>query len=591
MIPATAGCEDPMDRRKFLLGVGGASIGGSALLGSGAFSRVESQRSVEIAVAQDPDAYLGLKPLDTPNSQNYVALDDDGHLYIQIDGEGDQQDVGGDGPIGQGVNSDSRTWFDGMFEICNQGKEDACISWEFGDDFQMRDEAELVFYYDGEEDGDPTTSGRMDVEEGRKVPLALGECATIGLRTETFDVDATGDDPLFDGEIKLIADVDGDCFVDEPVEPECPEEGTWDEIGDEDQAGGPVIIMGLDSELGSGRDYHGPPEEHAEMVATLLGNVSNGQDGILVLGGDPTSYSNIEQYWEDDIGSDPQVDENVDFIYEIEDIKKVDLGEYAMIGVVSGTGQIFRGLTDDQNDELIDRRGEIADFVNNGGGLLVKTQDGLSDPAGLLDPFGEFDGMFGIDGPGYGDAEDTIEITQAGEDFGLDAEEDEDGLNTWESWCCWHDVYTSYPEFLDVLAWNTDSTSDGVGHAAALGGAEVIVPREVALKIFSGMDTIEIGEQECYDLEVENRGEEDIEGEFDVELVSTNGSVEVDLPETVSLEGGEDGGEKAIYEDAICVECDAEGTIEVDVELLGEGGELVDVTMVVECVEEIPEEC
>lgn len=202
-----------MERRKFLIGAGALAAGGAAALGSGAFSRVESQRQVSIEVAADPDAYVGLQPLESANSQNYVALDDNGHLYIQIDGEGNQQDVDGyENPdLGAGVNSDSRTWFDEMFLLCNQGKEDACFWWEPSENWEARDEAELYFYYDGDQDGDGTTEGRVDVGAGRKVGLRVGECAVMGLRTETFDVDATDDAPLFDGDIVLYADVDAEC--------------------------------------------------------------------------------------------------------------------------------------------------------------------------------------------------------------------------------------------------------------------------------------------------------------------------------------------------------------------------------------------
>ena len=75
-----------MDRRKFLVGLGSASVGGSALVGSGAFSRVDAQRAVTIQVAEDPDAYLGMDKCsidgsETPNS-SYASLDDDGHLRI-----------------------------------------------------------------------------------------------------------------------------------------------------------------------------------------------------------------------------------------------------------------------------------------------------------------------------------------------------------------------------------------------------------------------------------------------------------------------------------------------------------------------------
>ena len=100
-----------MKRRKFLVGASGVAIGGSALLGSGAFSRVESQRDITIQVAEDPNAYLGLDECDTLHGDNYVFIDEKGHLEI---------DIGENPNGGQGVNSDSRTWFDNVFEITNQ---------------------------------------------------------------------------------------------------------------------------------------------------------------------------------------------------------------------------------------------------------------------------------------------------------------------------------------------------------------------------------------------------------------------------------------------------------------------------------------
>lgn len=49
-----------MKRRTFVLGMGTAAVGGSALLGSGAFSRTESQRSVVVETVGDEDAYMRL---------------------------------------------------------------------------------------------------------------------------------------------------------------------------------------------------------------------------------------------------------------------------------------------------------------------------------------------------------------------------------------------------------------------------------------------------------------------------------------------------------------------------------------------------
>ncbi len=579
-----------MDRRKFLVGVGSASLGGSALLGSGAFSRVESHRNVTIQVAEDPDAYLGLKPLDTPNSQNYVELDENGHLRVDI-GDGGLRE--GDGPAGEGVNSNSRTWFDGMFDICNQGKEDACIYWEFGDDFEMRDEAELIFYYDGDEDGDETTEGRVDVEAGREVPLEIGECARIGLRTETFDVDATEEGPLFEGNIKLVADVDLDCFEDPPVdEPEdCPEEETWDEVGDRDEAGGPVILMELDSELGPGSPNHGPPYEHAAMVEALLDDVTNGQDGILVLGGDPDANQSIKDYWEtdltseyeaediDDLDEDVHNDEEVTFVHDTSEMEEVDFNDYAMVGVVSTTGQISDGLTNEQNEILSGRRDDFAEYVNAGGGLLGKTQyessgfgeDDIENPWGYVDPFGDFERN--------DDSFSSVNVTDEGKELGLT----QDGM---DGWCCYHGVLLDFPDFFDVLI-ESDGGSN-VGEAAAIGGSEVVVEREVALAI-DGYDTIVTGEEECYDVEVENQSDETIEdAEFNIEIVSGSGSVTNTLPDTVTLEPND----PESWDEGLCLECENEGTLEVEVAVVDDdGSRLVRVTMDVDCVDELPEEC
>ena len=222
-----------MQRRKFLYGVGASAIGGSALVGSGAFSRVESQRDVSIQVAQDPDAYLGLVPMDTPNSDNYVGLDEYGHLEIDI---ADQTE-------GEGVNSNSTTWFDGLFKIVNQGK-DEITNLCFGmqqEDFEALDNVNVWVYTYDCDDEDRNLGG--DDEEyvehkfhvvgggghGRAChddwpdlypgatddwSLEVGEELCVGLKVETKDVNAYGDDDespstLVDGTLTIEVDAPG----------------------------------------------------------------------------------------------------------------------------------------------------------------------------------------------------------------------------------------------------------------------------------------------------------------------------------------------------------------------------------------------
>jgi len=199
-----------MKRRNFLVGAGGIAIGGGALLGSGAFSRVESQRMVTVEVATDPNAYLGLDVIDdSENSTNYVSIDDNGHLKINVADSGH----GPGDSTGQGVNSDSFTYFDDLFQMCNQGKADADISYELpdppddrdiGDDWIAPDpdyNKQVVAFYWVNDDGE-----RVIVNEGESVPLPLGECENIGLRTVTKGVDATIDAPLMEGEVVVTAD-------------------------------------------------------------------------------------------------------------------------------------------------------------------------------------------------------------------------------------------------------------------------------------------------------------------------------------------------------------------------------------------------
>ena len=208
-----------MKRRTFLIGTGSTALGGSALLGSGAFTRVEAQRRVKIQVAHDSEAYLGLQGCpDSPN-RSYTDFQD-GHLAIEMSPENPTA------PGGQGVNSDSRTWFDRVFQICNNGKEKACIwieddeNWPRVDDDAFPDEDYSA--YDGDRRVDfyvENGYNRSFIGQDNAVGLEVGDCICIGLRTNTKGL--TEDDQLLedlDDEIVIHADVDEDCVQTTPEE-------------------------------------------------------------------------------------------------------------------------------------------------------------------------------------------------------------------------------------------------------------------------------------------------------------------------------------------------------------------------------------
>lgn len=219
-----------MKRRSFLLGTGSAAAGGSALIGTGAFSRVESHRSVTISVAEDDDAYLGMNDCidedgnETPNS-SFADLDDLGHLRV---------DMGESGNDGSGVNSESISWFDNVFQLCNQGKEDVCL-WigdKTGDDpdrvtFYVNAEAEAttpekLAFQDGdlvEDDADLQTFTGVD----DSILLEVGHCVCVGIQVYTreddsYEITAPGEDDVLLEEVELVADVGEDACA---AEPEC----------------------------------------------------------------------------------------------------------------------------------------------------------------------------------------------------------------------------------------------------------------------------------------------------------------------------------------------------------------------------------
>ncbi|WP_234699190.1 hypothetical protein [Halorubrum sp. LN27] len=221
-----------MKRRSFLLGTGSAAAGGSALIGTGAFSRIDAQRSVTIQVAEDDNAYLGMNDCidgdgnETPNS-SFADLDDLGHLRV---------DMGESGNGGSGVNSESISWFDNVFQLCNQGKEDVClwISEKDGADpdrvtFYVNEEPETttpekLAFQDGDlVEDDPDLQTLTEVDDS--ILLEVGHCVCVGIQVYTredddYEITAPGAGDELLSEVSLVADVGEEACR---AEPDCAE--------------------------------------------------------------------------------------------------------------------------------------------------------------------------------------------------------------------------------------------------------------------------------------------------------------------------------------------------------------------------------
>ena len=220
--------------------------------------------------------------------------------------------------------------------------------------------------------------------------------------------------------------------------------------------GGPVVLMGIDAEDG-GVDGHGPIGVYEDVVSSMLAEVGNGGSGVLVIGGDKDGSDNVTEFW-DQIGSDLSL--TITYVNSGASITAQSFDGFALLAVVSSEGETSDGgLTQDENDALAGRIGDITTFVNSGGGLLGFSQAELTNPYDYIGGIGSF----------------SVEIDLQYELITPTAEGSAIGITDDLDLCCWHDVYLTFPSFLGVLATQDDSEEDFFGEAAAIGGAQVII--------------------------------------------------------------------------------------------------------------------
>jgi hypothetical protein len=156
-----------MRRRNLLIGIGVLSAGGAAAFGTEAFTSVEAERDVDVAVAGDASAYLAIQPADSANADAYV---DDGGDTVAIDLDGD----GKDGV--EGVNQNARTEVDGLLTVTNRGTQPVAVYVEDGG-------SQAVTFR--------TANGSIE-GASNSVRLSVGESTTLGLTVDTVNNDVSG---------------------------------------------------------------------------------------------------------------------------------------------------------------------------------------------------------------------------------------------------------------------------------------------------------------------------------------------------------------------------------------------------------------
>ena len=182
-----------MERRKFILGTGALAAGGAAAIGSGAFTSVEADRDIEVAVADDADAFLGIEPADGPNGE-----------YADVTGGTVVLDFTETEEDGEGINDRALTDIQDVITVTNQGTQEVTINVDFQD-------------ADGNPVGDQASVGVagpvLRIQERNPdddVELEPGESQNIGVFFN-FGKDENFEDVIDDLEtIVIFADSDPD---------------------------------------------------------------------------------------------------------------------------------------------------------------------------------------------------------------------------------------------------------------------------------------------------------------------------------------------------------------------------------------------
>lgn len=171
-----------MRRRNFIVGLGATAAGGTAVLGSGAFSSVEAERTVTAETADDDEAYLQFDP--TPyKGRASLTLDDHDDsevLIFRIPGA-DEDDV-----LRDGVGLDSQYFFGKLVDVRNAGTQEIEVTTEFDD--QKGSIADVDLFVD--EDGSRLRNNPVTLDVGDETRLGLF-LKTDETELGKFDVDLT----------------------------------------------------------------------------------------------------------------------------------------------------------------------------------------------------------------------------------------------------------------------------------------------------------------------------------------------------------------------------------------------------------------
>ena len=176
-----------MERRKFVVGLGALASGSAAAVGTGAFTSVTADRQVDVQVAGDASAYLGLKDSGDAND-----------AYFDTSGDEHFVDFADSGHGGSGVNPNADTVAESVFKITNQGTQSVEIDLSTSaSNLTVQDNGDISAPSSGvavalaEDDSDSGTDDTYELGTGHSVDVDLAVSAGTSDFTDlTFTISA-----------------------------------------------------------------------------------------------------------------------------------------------------------------------------------------------------------------------------------------------------------------------------------------------------------------------------------------------------------------------------------------------------------------
>jgi len=113
------------NRRSVLIGLGGLVATGGAVLGTGAFTTVTAERTVNVQTAGDASAFLGLEPATRNGSPENPYVTQTGEtVEITLENPDGDNDANA-----TGVNANAETVFRNLVTVTNNGTQDVTELW------------------------------------------------------------------------------------------------------------------------------------------------------------------------------------------------------------------------------------------------------------------------------------------------------------------------------------------------------------------------------------------------------------------------------------------------------------------------------